>query len=257
MTMHDNTLRTLAGLGMEAARSREPVPVQARRQEPRPPVLMVAEIECHDGSSIWHRDTVSSVEAPSGIEHVLERFAPADYSPTQPVMIPITRHHDRDRVIGHVEYLSWATGPDRIFAVCSIAADAAEEWAQGDAYVSPGTRRNPHSGRLTLDHLGLCRSTARIAAAPVKWTSTDFSARSRWTPQTTPRYDLLTRAYDARRERAKGAGIPIVGHPGFDEQLGEQRASRDPGPLAPEYWRRNGEGGLHFSGGIGRVVDVR
>jgi hypothetical protein len=250
MSRNDDTLNTLAAVGLSAAREREPLPLP--RPAPRPPVLMVAEIETHDGSSIWHRDTASSVEA-----HVLERFDPADYEPVQPATIPVLHHHDNGRVIGHVEYLAWATGPDRIFAVCSIAADAAEDWGQGECFVSPGTRRNPHSGRLTLDHLGLCRSTARIAAAPVKWTSTDFSARSRWTPQTTPRHDLLTRAYDARRKRPQTEGIPIEGHPSTGDQLEEERSARtNANPLLPEFMRRNGQNGLFYSGGVGRILRV-
>jgi hypothetical protein len=260
---NDATLRGLADLGFATARRTQPSEDVQRQQAEPPRVLMVAEIETQEGDSMWHRDTATTVTAPAGPitrvkrEHILESFDPLDYEPMQRASIPVLHHHDRDQEIGQVEYLSFATDPKRILAVCSIDAAAADHWSQGESYISPGTGLNS-SGRIVLDHLGLCRSTARIAAPAVKWAETTFDNRSRWTPQTVPGYALLVRAAEARRKRTQGAGIPIVGHPGFDEQFEEQRsaASRQADPLVPPYMRNNGEGGLFYSGGGGSVLRV-
>jgi hypothetical protein len=259
---YDVPLSARAAIGMEAARNREPLPVtQPRRGEPRR-VLATAEIESHDGATQWHRDTATTVGTPAGPitrvhrEQVLDAFDPHDYEPLQPADIRVLHRHDRARRVGRVLHLEWGQGePSRILAVFEVDEAEAESWAGRDVFVSPGTTRNDR-GRLVLDHLGLVPETARIAATPVKWAGSDFASRSRWTRQTTPGYDVLTRAHDALRKRAKGVGIPIVGHPGHDAQLEEQRTTRDPGPLTPEYMRRNGQDGLFFSGGTGWVIRV-
>jgi hypothetical protein len=259
-----NELDSFAAHGWSVSRQRsqeqDAAPVAPRTEEPG--VLMVAEVEALDGASVWTSDSVTTVTGPTGPisrvvrEDVHEHFSPADYAPLQPTKIRVLHHHDRAQEIGQVEYLAWASGPDRIIAVCSIDAAAAEFWSDGDCYVSPGTRRDEH-GRITLDHLGLCRSTARLAAARVKWVGTTFEQRSIWTPQTVPRLDLLQRADDARRKRARDAGIPIVGHPGFEEHPAELEERREPQRGESEYWRRNGENGLFFTGGHGRILDVK
>jgi hypothetical protein len=243
---YDAPLSARAAIGMEAARNREPLPAaQPRRVEPRR-VLATAEIESFDGASIWR----------VGREDVHERFDPHDYEVTQPAEIPVLHRHDRDHRVGRVLHLEWGAGsPARILAAFEVDEAEAEFWAERAAFISPGTKRDAR-GRLVLDHIALCESTARIAAAPVKWAGSDFSGRSRWTRQTVPGFDLLTRAYDASRKR-NGAGIPIVGHPGVAEELEEHRAGRvTPGPLMPEYMRHNGENGLYYSGGVGRILRV-
>jgi hypothetical protein len=258
---HDNTLNVLADVGM-AARRQEPVQVQARRQEPRT-TLAVAEVECHDGGTLWTRTTAETVTAPTGPlvrvqrETLLDAFDPRDYEAEQPADIAVLDRHDRAMRVGRVLHLEWGQGePARIHGVLEVDEDAAAYWAGREVFLSPGTKRNA-SGRLVLDHVALVESTARIGAAAVRWTNTTFERRHTWTPQTVPDRELLTRAHAIVRKRARGSSIMVVGHPGFDEQIGEQRASRDPGPLTPEYMRRNGENNLFYSGGIGRVVDVR
>jgi hypothetical protein len=243
---YDTPLSARAAIGMEAARDREPLPVtEPRRVQPRR-VLATAEIESIDGASIWRR----------GREDVHERFDPHDYEPIQPRDIPVLHRHDRDRRVGSVLHLEWGTGdPARILAAFEVDEAEAEFWEGRDAFISPGTTRNER-GQLRLDHIALCEATARIAATPVRWAGSDFAGRSRWTPQTTPGFNVLTRAHDAFRKRAKGAAIPIVGMPVVDDHLEEHRASRDPGPLAANYWRKNGENGLFFSGGIGKILRV-
>jgi hypothetical protein len=263
--MSDDTLNTLAGIGMEVSKARESQPAPQRRQVDPPRVLMVAEVEVLDGASIWTRDTATTVTAPTGPlthvqrEHIFESFDPADYEPVQPAKIEVRHYHDPGRVIGHAEYLEWGTGtPTRITAVCAIDAAAADEWGQGDSFISPGTRQDRHTGRITLDHLGLCPSTARIAAKPVQWSGTTFDRRSTWTRQTVPGHDLLLRAADARRKRRRGAGIPIVGHPALAKRPEQQGArSRELGPLEADYWRHNGEDGLFYSGSGGRILRVQ
>lgn len=260
---YDVPLSARADLGLAAARERVPLQTtEPRRVEPRR-VLATAEIECHDGASLWHRAASETVGMPAGSvtrvrsEQVLDQFDPHDYEAVQPREIPVLHRHDRNRRVGHVLHLEWGAGdPARILAVFEVDEAEADSWAGRDAFISPGTTRNAR-GRLVLDHIALCESTARIAASPVKWAGGDFSGRSRWTRQTTPGFDLLTRARAALRKRATGAGIPIVGHPGFDEGLEEQRARREPGPLTPEYMRHNGEGGLFYTGGVGKILRVR
>lgn len=261
--MNDDTLSTLAGLGMAAARQRESMPdVQPPRAEP-PQVLAVAEIEVYDGASVWDATAAETVDTPAGPatrvlhKHVIDAFDPHEYDPVQPAEIRVRHRHDRAHTVGRVVHLEWGKGePARILAVFAVDQAEVEFWAGQDVYVSPGTKRNDR-GQLVLDHIGLTSSTARIAAAPVKWAGTTFEQRSRWTRQTVPGYELLMRAADAHRKRAKGAGIEIVGHPGFDEQQDEQAArSRVPGPLMPEYMRNNGEGGLFYSGGGGRILRI-
>jgi hypothetical protein len=244
---YDTPLSARADLGMAAARERQPLPAAPRPVGPRT-VLATAELECYDGASIWRR----------GGEDVHERFDPLDYDAVQPADIPVLHRHDRDRRVGHVLHLEWGQGsPARILAAFHVDAAEAEIWEGQDVFISPGTKRNAN-GRLVLDHLGLVPETARIAATPVRWAGSTFERRRTWTAQTTPGFHVLTRAYDASRKRAKGAGIPIVGHPGpVDEQIEEQRARRgDPGPLAAHYWRKNGEDGLFYSGGIGKILRV-
>jgi hypothetical protein len=260
--MNDNTLGTLADIGMAAAREREPLQVAQPRHVETRRVLATAEIECHDGASEGHRDTSTTVGTPTGPitrvqrELVLSQFDPHDYEVEQPRDIPVFHRHDRGRRVGSVLHLEWGQGdPARILAVFEVDAAEADSYTGRDVFISPGTLRNER-GRLVLDHLGLVPATARIAAAPVKWAGSDFAGRSRWTRQTTPGFDVLTRAHHGIRKRAKGTGIPIVGHPGFDDQLEEHHASRDPGPLAPDYWRKNGDGGLFYTGGIGKVLRV-
>jgi hypothetical protein len=262
---NDNTLRTLADLGMAAARQRERSQDEQPQQVEQPQVLMVAEIESHDGLSAWTHDTVETVTGPTGpivrarSGQTWGRYPPGDYLPVQPATIRVLHHHDRDREVGVVEYLEWAEGPTRIYAVCAVDAAVAEEWeAGGDAFVSPGTLRDRSTEKITLDHLGLCRSTARIGAPPVKWAHTTLERAHSWTPQTTPGYRWLLRAADARRKRAQGAGLPIVGHPGLQEQPGELRHAASRGQDPPPYMRHNGEDGLFYSGGQGsKILRVR
>jgi hypothetical protein len=227
--MSDN-LRILADIGMRAALSREPLP--APHAVPDPPVLGVAEIECVDGLTIWHRDSAQTVGTPAGLvtrvrrEQIVDRFDPLDYAPTQPSEIRVLHRHDRNRRVGFVRYLEWGQGePARIRAVFEVDATEADAWAGRDAFISPATARDGR-GQLVLDHIALCESTARIAAAPVRWSRTTFEGRARWTRQT-PDYDLLMRADAARRKRTDGEGIVIVGHPGIDERRGLSR-SADP-----------------------------
>jgi hypothetical protein len=237
--------------------------VQARRQEPRT-TLAVAEVECHDGGTLWTRTTLESVAAPTGPlvrvqrEVLLDQFDPRDYEAEQPADIPVLDRHDRAIRVGRVLHLEWGQGePARIHGVLEVDEDAAEQWAGREVFLSPGTKRNA-SGRLVLDHVALVESTARIGAAAVRWTNTTFAARSRWTRQSVPGYDLLMRAADARRKRARGECIKIEGHPGTGDQLEEERSARtNANPLLPEYMRKNGDAGLFYSGGIGRIVDVR
>jgi hypothetical protein len=250
--MDNNTLAALASIGMAAARDREPL--QDDPPAPEPPRLAVAEIECHDGATIWRTAMTETASTPVGplvrveLGQVLDRFDPRDYATTQPADIPAYHHHDRSRRVGRVVFLAWGQGePARIRAVLEIDAAEAEFWEGRTAYVSPGTKRNA-AGRLELDHVGLVEATARIAASPVTWPGTTFGQCHLWTRQTVPGYDLLVRAHAARRQ---GTGIPIVGHPGHDEQLEELR---DAG--SPAYMRNNGEGGLFYSGGVGRILNV-
>ena len=262
--MSDNTLSILADLGLAAARERESAQAaQPARVEPRR-VLAVGEVEVHDGLTVWDRDSAEAVVGPDGPitrvrrERVVDEFDPHDYAATQPAAIRVLHRHDRDRPVGRVIHLEWRAGePARILACFEVDAAEAEFWAGRDAYISPGTQRV--DGRLRLDHLGLVDSTARIAAAPVKWAATTFAERSLWTPQSTPGYRVLVRAAAAHRKRAKDAGIRIMGHPG-DEQLEERYVRPKKHPehlLLPEYMRNNGEGGLHYSGGIGQILKVQ
>jgi hypothetical protein len=253
----DDRLSQLAQFGMDASRAAEEQAELERAERaarerlapPPPPVLMTAEVEVLDGLS-RHR----------GGEY--ECYDPLDYAPVQPAVIRVRHHHEKEREIGRVEYLEMAEGsPARIIAVCSIDASAAAEWSQADCFVSPGTVQR--DGRIVLDHLGLVAQTARVAAAAVKWAGTTFDSRYTWTRQSTPGFDVLMRAHAAIRKRPKdAAGIPITGHPELAEQPAGQRALRPgrdhpAGVLAPEYMRRNGEGGLHYSGGSGWVLRVR
>ena len=254
--MSDETLDILANVGFQQARERQPLPVE--RPPAPPPVLAVAEVECHDGASIWRRETATTVGTPTGTivriesEDVLESFDPRHYEPVQPARIPVLHRHDRKRTVGRVVHLEWRPGePARIVAVMLIDPAEAEAWEGRDTFVSPGTRRIARR-RIELDHLALCEGTARIAAAPVKWSDTTFERRSTWTRQTTPGFDVLRRAYAALRTRPTGAPIPIVGFPEHDEPLEEHRAQ----PSMPPYMRRNGDNGLFYSGGGGRVLDV-
>ena len=188
---------------------------------------------------------------------VLDAFDPREYEATQPTDIPVLHRHNRAHRVGRVLHLEWGQGePARILAVLEIDEEEAEHWRDRAAFISPGTRRNGHA-RLVLDHVGLVESTARIAASPVRWCGTTFEKRSRWTRQTVPGFDVLVRAHAALRGRAKGDGLPIVGHPGFDEQLDEQRSARTAvDPLMPEYMKRNGENGVFYHGG-GYVLRVQ
>jgi hypothetical protein len=260
MSHDDDRLSGLAAIGMAAARQREPVP--AAHQAPPTLLLAVGELECYDGASLWHRDTAETVGTPTGPitrvrrEDVHDWFDPHDYEPLQPSKIPVRHRHDRASRVGRVVHLEWGQGsPARILAVLEVDEAEADLWAGRDVFISPGTKRNER-GRLVLDHVGLVQSTARIGAAAVRWTGTTFDRRHVWTRQTVPGFDLLTRAADARHKRPQDAdaGIPIVGHPGFDERLEEQRHA---GPPASDYMSRNGEGGLFYSGGGGRILDVQ
>ena len=260
----DDTLNVLADLGLTAAREREPLQTaQPRHVEPRR-VLATAEVECHDGATLWHRDSSETVGTPAGevtrvrSEQVLDRFDPEDYEPVQPEHIPVLHRHDRERRVGRVEYLQWIEPPAKIVAVFSVDEAEADFWAERDVFISPGTKRNAR-GRLVLDHVGLVGETARIAASAVQWSDTTFARRCTWTRQTTVGFDLLRRAHDACRKRARAGGIPIVGHPGRDAELEEERArptKYSQRLLLPDYMRSNGDDGVFYSGGVGKILRV-
>jgi hypothetical protein len=153
----------------------------------------------------------------------------------------------------------------------------------GDCFVSPGVRCQVRNGRnidITIDHLGIVERTARIAATPVSWIVSNFSERSRWTPQTTQHHRLLLEAAEARRKRRGTGGMPIVGHPDissrdetaplfrdagrpirttsspFDERIGAAvRAGADPWQA---MWRAGGQSGaMAWDGPNGMTYGIR
>ena len=258
---YDAPLSARADLGMAAAREREPLPAaQPLPVEPRQ-VLGTGEVECHDGATLWTRDAAETFDAPTGSvtrvhrEHVLDRFDPHPYLAVQPPDIPVLHRHDRTRPVGHVLHLEWAQASPRAFWPSSM-------W----------TRPKRISGRN-----GTC--SFRPAPAPATGEGGSCWIISRWSrprpalvrppsggraqastggalvPQSTPGFRLLTRAHAAIRARASSEGIPIVGHPGSDDEHDRRYDPRDAPAgrvLLPSYMRRNGEDGVFYSGGVGR-----